>query len=269
MNDFGFLITAYQQTDLVEQNIQMIRHGYATLNDCHLVIVSTSEIDCGMKALEYRYPNVEVVEFKDAPGSSTCTWFERRPNPEVPYWSWRHEFLPARILYSMQIGIKRLYSKGIKKMLHLHSDSFWSCEYEQNLVNDINLLDRYIAIADLSLHEEDHAQCHRLVPEGLHWLPEGIMLHLEKCKAIDFGFGFNHIFDGQTDFYPTNFGMLERLTGSYFHYCLTGKNITTYEDHIDQTYFDSVYFRCKRTYHGDFGPIYGLVNLPGIQLDGK
>jgi len=69
MKDMAFVITAYKQKNLVEENILRIQNEYKTLNEAKIIIVTTSEVDVGFKALEQKYKNVIVIEYPDAPGS--------------------------------------------------------------------------------------------------------------------------------------------------------------------------------------------------------
>lgn len=263
---FGFLITAFKQVDKVKQGLDLIRHTYDIdyIRNAPIIIVSTSEEECGFTKLIPEYKNTCLIRLKDAPGSPNCNWFIRRNNPEVPYWSWRHEFLPARIIYSMQKGIIYADRIGITKLLHLHSDTFWRPDNLNALEKELQLLDNKYVITDLSLHEEDWTKKHKIVPPKLHWLPEGQLLNLPKCKEIGYGFAFNKIFDLDSSFKATNFGMIERLFGTYFHYCLTGIQINKWEQELSKEYFDGVEFRCERTYHGTFDHI---LNLSGNQPD--
>ena len=78
-NDIGFLITTYKQE--VESNIIRIRQKYQHLNKCKIIVVTTSEEDIGFKKLEQKYQDIFVIEFNNAPGSSTNTTFKFNPYP--------------------------------------------------------------------------------------------------------------------------------------------------------------------------------------------
>ena len=69
MEDFCFIITAYKQLRLTEQNVLNIRNNYNHLNSCPIIIVSTSEEDIGFDSISEKHDNIYVIKFFDAPGS--------------------------------------------------------------------------------------------------------------------------------------------------------------------------------------------------------
>jgi hypothetical protein len=265
--NFAFIITAYLQLALVEQNIQRIRNEYKFLNNSPIVVVSTAEQDPGFAQLYEKYEEVYVIRYPDAPGSTGST-FKSRPNPAGNYISWRHEFLPARILLSLQKGVEFCRDViGVDKVLHIHSDTHWKASKEQNLVEDISILDKAMIIADTSEAEESSSQLSKILPPMMHLHPEGLMLNLSKCSDNGYAFTFDKIFDQKSGFESHNFGSLEALLAQYAIYCLSGKNITKYDDVLPDEYFQNIYFRCCRPYHCETE--YGLINLSGTQEDGK
>jgi hypothetical protein len=262
----GIIITAYKQKDLVEQNIIRIRKRYRLLDTLPIIVVSTSEENIGFEELQNSYDDIHFLEFPNAPGSSNCNWWKSRPNPSG-YLNWRHQFLPPRILLSMQKGIQYAYDIGLKKILHLHSDTYFKEENEVNLIKFFNMLDQCMMICDTSSEDEGAAQEVKILPKMLHIHPEGLFLNLEKCKSIGYGFEFFKIFDPNSGFISHNYGSLEALIGQFCIWCLSHKNILKYEDEIPKEYFENVYFVCNRSYYE--ATQYGLVNIRGQQPDGK
>jgi hypothetical protein len=263
MNDFAFIVTAYKQIDLVKQNIERIRFKYqSSLKDSPIIVVSTSETPVGFEELDKQYKNINFIPYPNAPGSIDHKGMPSPDNSKAGgYVSWRHEFLPRRILFSIQLAMQVSDFIGVKKIIHLHSDTYIHENYEYKLLNHIKLLDDYMVLADLALDEEASSP----LPPLMHWQPEGLMLNLEKCKKCGYGFRFNTLYKGKSWFQTHNWGSLEAILAQAAVKALTGKDILSKNDVIPQEYYDNVYFKDKRTHHGMFPT--GLVNIPGGQPD--
>ncbi len=268
MKDFAYLITAYRQKDLTEENIKRIRNEYKTsLKDSPIVIVTTSEDDKeNFGELQEKYPDVYVLHFPNAPGSEGADWFHSKENPAGQYISWRHEFLPPRILISLQKAMCFANDMECIKAIHLHSDSYIPASYEEQLIKDIYLLDTVMIIADVSEDDEASAAANKVIPPMMHLHIEGLMLNLTKCLECGYGFTFSNIFDKNSGFQSHNYGSIEALLAQYAIYCLSGVGINKFDQELPKEYFQNVYFRMCRQYHGCWDQI---VNLHGKQPDAK
>lgn len=268
-NKFCYIITAFEQINLVEENIKRIRTQYKILNNNDIVIVSTSDRDVGFERLENEYSNVHFIDFPNAPGNKNSS-IRNRNNPCGNYISWRHEFLPMRILLSFQKGIQYSWDIGFNKILHLHSDTYFKPEAENKLISYINQLDYCLMVADTSIEEELNAKILKTLPPTLHLHPEGLLLNLDGCYKCGYGFTFGNIFRKDSNFISHNYSCIAALLSQYLIYCLTGKNITKYDDQLPNEYHKNVYLRENRPYHsGSNGFLSGLVNLSGEQSDGR
>lgn len=285
--DFGFLITAYKQIGLVEQNILRIRDDYKHLNKSPIIIVTTCEYDIGFIELEYKYNDVYVIEYPNAPNpnnkisksNTTLTskdkfieskapvfdWADRGENDGfVPGTRWRYEYIAARILLSMRLGFIKSFDLGIKTLLHLHSDSWWETSHEENLIRDIEKVrgENLLFYGDISEALDNG----RWEP-GFLFCPEGIIFNLDVCKRIGYGFNFDEIYfnndntngilNNNKQFFCSDFSSTEPLLSEFALWKLTGKNYYEY-DIIPNEYYNKVKVRMRRPFHGNFSS--GLCN---------
>ena len=118
----AIIITAYQQVELVERNLKRIRYEYPEeICNSPVIIVTTSEISL-FDHLVNIYSNTYVINFKNAPGNaSQIEHFQSRKNPAGDYLNWRQEFLPPRILISIQNGLEKAIELQCEFAFHLHS----------------------------------------------------------------------------------------------------------------------------------------------------
>lgn len=272
---FGILITAYQQVDFAEQQINYIRNQYKVLNDIPIIIVTTSEIDVGFKKLE-KYKKVYVVELKNAPGSEGSK-FVTKSNPpcaDPPGGYWRYCYLAARILYAMQHGFWTARTLEITELVHLHTDTYWEADKEMNLVNDlINVRDeKLLFIGDVPTPVE----VHKKLPPEISFCPEGMVFNLKECYQYRYGFTFDDIYKTQNSqdklvngkqFYCTDYMSFETLSGQYAIWCLAKQNIFGPDSKVPQIFRDKVKTRLLRTHHGKFES--GLINIETHQPKGN
>lgn len=287
-DDFAFLITAYKQVDLVEQNILRIRNEYKTLNNCFVIIVSTSEVDVGFAKLADKHRNLVIIEYPNAPSpsnkfvtkSNTTLTSEKKfsgskapifDNPDifVPGGRWRYEYIAARILMSMKAGFLIADSGGINTILHLHSDSWWKSDYEDNLINDIEKVrnENLLFYGDVSEPLDNG----RWKP-GFLFCPEGIVFNIDECRRFGYGFDFNEIYydnenengilNNKDQFFCSDFSSTEPLLSEFALWKLTGKNYYEF-DVIPKVYYDKVKVRLRRQHHGEFSS--GLCNKETTQ----
>jgi len=251
LNDIGFLITCYRQLEYTCMNINQIR-SLKNFKYSPIFVVSTCE-DPGFRVLEKSFKNVHVIEYRNAPNEDN--WFFL---PTIQD-SWRNRFLPPRILFSIQNGIRLSFCHGINRLIHLHSDTYWEIEKENSLIDIFEELTDYSIIGDLSCNEENT----NTTPKGVCLHPEGLFFNLERCFKHGYGFHFWKIFKEELGFKTHNYGAIEPLLGQSLHWFLTDKNILTKDDKIEELYTKELKIIMKRDYHGIFD--HGLVNLPGKQ----
>ncbi len=270
MQDFCFLITAYDQVDLVIKNIKRIRSEYPIqLATTKIIVVSTHEEDLfSDKILD---DQTLFIHFKDAPGNKLSREFNSKENPAGKYLNWRQEYLPPRILLSIEKGLMLAYDLGIKSALHLHSDTYWEPQKISNLLTEQKEISKYLFIGDLSFPNEYSSFRLKVIPFLLHFQPEGLHFNIQKSKETGF-LNFSEIWSYKSMFQSHNFGSIEALIGQYAHFCLCQSNITSYSQSLKLEYINNINFRTIRMYHGKFR--YGLVNLaeediPSISLKEK
>ena len=257
MEDFCFIITAYKQLRLTEQNVLNIRNNYNHLNSCPIIIVSTSEEDIGFDSISEKHDNIYVIKFFDAPGSLKNSWYNFKPHE---YNCWRGNFLPPRILMSIEKALVLARSLGMKKALHLHSDTMWDANREDFLLEAIEKLDNYTLMGDA--HSRDDG-------DPLYVHPEGLFFNIEKCYDCGYGFTFSSIFKDDSAFKIDNYHGTEASVALYLAWCLTGKNIyiTKKNKHlIPDEYKKEFSINLYRGWHGAFP--HGMINLPQEQPDG-
>lgn len=252
-NDFGILITAYENVEQVLENIKHIRKNFTYINKCSIVVISTTE----KEEIKQKFVNLLYTEglqplivkvLYNVPGNPGVKW--ERPDFETAI-NWRHRYLGGRIFKSISHGFNLLYDMDIEVGLHLHSDTFLKQSYEQTLLEEMeNVQDGYLGYWDLCIEDTG---------TGVHVHPEGILWHLPGCKEC----GIIDIFScfDNSDFKCWNFGSIEALIGSWCNYRLCNKNIGIDDRGCSQFYADFK-VRCKRPYHGDFEHI---INLTGTQ----
>ncbi len=259
-SDLAFVITAYQQVNLVLRNIKRIREEYPdNFNNCPIIIVSTSETDFFTPYINL-YKNVFFIHFDNAPGNDSYVGsYESRILFKNKEPNWRYEFLPPRILISIQKGLEFATGLTCKYALHLHSDTFWHPKKIINLYRELIILENYLFIGDLSAPNEISSCKNQVLPPKMHFQPEGLLFNLEKSNEIGFS-KFENIWS-DNNFMSHNFGSIEALISQYSIYCLTEKLniVNSYNDKIPSIYFNVIKIRTIRTYHGKFNS--GLVNL--------
>ena len=121
--DFGIIITAYKQIKLCQETIINFRNNFKVLNQNPIIVVSTSEVDCGFKEFEKSFPNVYVIRFYKA------NPIERVFHDDL--------WLVRRILTSIRLGFLKLDKLNVKYALHLHSDTSWNASKENVLLSYI------------------------------------------------------------------------------------------------------------------------------------
>lgn len=256
VDNFGFLITSYEQLDDTRSNIIRIRDRYKIFNKCPIVVVTSTRNKVDFKSLENLRDNIEVVEFPEAPWPGNNHWYHDQDKVKHQHYiSIGHQFLPPCLFMSMELGLHAIYKK-VKYCLHIHGDTYWREEQEQNLELYAEMLANYTVLIDTSTAEE---ATHDL-PKNMSWHPEGMFLNLDRCYDIGFGFKFSDIFRDSCDFHSKNYGSPEGLFGQWMEYCLTGKSLNNHEDKLSDKFIKEVYIICDRMYHGHFP--YGLTNLP-------
>ena len=235
LSNIGFLITAYKQKDLVIENIKRIQ-SYKLFDKPKIIVVSTSEVDLGFKEIE-QYENVHFIDFKDAPKMSSRA---------------TKEFV-QRILFSIRLGLIKAKELNIEKILHLHSDTYWDPEKENNLYNIFLHLSNYMLICDICIGEDAS------VANGkkIHIHPEGLFFNIKECYKYGYGFNFDKIWC--SEFNCENMASPEGLLGFYAIYCLSNKVIMDFNTEIPQIYYDKIKFLMLRDYHGIFD--HGLCNI--------
>lgn len=256
MNKLAVVITAYKQWENCIRQIKSIPNGIP------IIIVSTAE-DCSIfydnMGDYFTDSNVFFIPLEDSPGNPKCNWWISPPRREL-YPSFRAEFLPPRILYSMEFGFKKAIEIGCEFALHIHSDIF----------KDYTLIDQEIertkdkvALIDCNSHEELEPKRGSYIGCGTHWMPENQLINLKKAQEIGY-INLSKIYDKNTNFRYHDPSCIEGLFGLWAYYCLTGKNAITPKEILDPIFYDQFQVRCIRNHHGDF-PEVGLKCLFGEQ----
>lgn len=258
------IITTYQQLKLTKDNILNFRNKFTGyFSTCPIVVITTSEDDIGFKKLEQEFENVYVIEFNDAPGSSTCNWYDFDPY-NGKYRSWIHRFIVPRIFMSIEKGLKKALELNYTKVLHLHSDTFWQVSYESKLNKLFEELDNYMIMGDISISDDKAGP----TPDGIHFHPEGLFFNLAKCiENSNYGLSYSTIFTHDSEFKSHNYCSPEALIGQYAAWCIDKVNIMDKSQCLSNNYWKNVKILLKRDYHGEFE--HGLVNLKGKQPRGK
>jgi len=243
MNKYGILITAYKQVDLTRKCIENFNR-FANANNFIFVIVSTSEIAASFKEIGDDYKNAYAIEWFDAPRytSNFCK--------------------VKRILLSIRMGLLMFEELGVDKVLHLHSDTYWQTEKENELMNLFSELSNYMIIGDIDVSGEKNDN----LPKGLHFHPEGLMLNLNECKKYGYGFNFEKAFlplRKYCKFQTHNENSIEAMLGQLAAFSLTNENFLDNSKPLPQIYHDKVKINLYRDYHGVFEN--GLVNVKTVQ----
>jgi hypothetical protein len=255
---FCFVITAYQQVELVKRNVTRIRREYPELIcNAQIIVVSTSQEDMFSSVLS-GYKDVHFIHFNNSPGSEKAD-FQSRKNSNNSFLNWRHEFLPPRIMISIQKGLEKALSLGMDSALHLHSDTYWEPKKINGLLDEIQEINEILFKGDLSYPNEIASQRKKITPKGIHFQPEGLLFNINFCKEYGF-MNFENIWKDR-NFKSHNFGSIEALIGQWAIYCLSNhkKNILNFSDVIPCIYKKLVKVRTVRGYHGKFKS--GLINL--------
>lgn len=263
-NEFGILITAFENVSQVLENVRYIRKNFKEINKCQIVVISTTD----KEEVKNRFTNLLYTEglqpiivkvLDNVPGNAGIKW----KNREQSYISWRHEFIGPRVLRSMQEGFYLLLDAGVNYALHLHSDTTWKAEQEELLLKEINEVKNIYGIVDLC--EEDNLD---VLPIGFHWHPEGMVLNIKALdifRALDWSKAFekeDYSKSGYEEFSSHNYGSPEANLAQWVHYKMFGRCINHNRDLPDPRFYQRFRFRMTRPYHGDFEHI---VNLEGVQ----
>jgi hypothetical protein len=235
LSNIGFIITAYKQKELVIENIKRIK-SYKLFDNPKIIVVSTSEVDIGFEEIE-QYENVYFINFKDAPQMTSRA---------------AKEFV-QRIFFSIRLGLIKAKELNIEKVLHLHSDTYWDAEKENNLYNIFLDLNDYMVMCDICSSEDMYVG----MGKKIHIHPEGIFLNIQECYKYGYGFNFDKIWN--SNFNSINMASPEELLGTYAIYCLSNEVITNFNTEIPQIYYDKIKFLMTREYHGIFDS--GLCNI--------
>lgn len=255
---FCFIITAYQQVELVERNVIRIRMEYPeVIRNAQIIVVSTSEEDIFSNTLS-KYNGVHFIHFDDSPGNDK-TAFTSRKNGDNIYLNWRQEFLPPRIMISMQRGLEKALSLGMNSALHLHSDTYWDPQKINVLLKEIDGINKILFKGDLSYPNESSSQSKKIIPKGIHFQPEGLLINVNLSNECGFMY-FENIWKDK-NFRSHNFGSIEALIGQWAIYCISNreKNVHNFRDKIPDLYRKLIKVRTIRAYHGKFKS--GLINL--------
>lgn len=251
--NFGILITAYNNWQQTLDNIRHIR-SIPQLEKIPICVVSTAYEDNIVNAFncfQYRL-NIQPIITKvllDAPGNPISVW----EPPKQDYISWRHKWLPPRILKSLDIGFFLLNNIGLETILHIHADSFIQKDYVPQLIEEANqVFESFGGIWDLCMEDN-------LGPKNSHPHPEGILFDIDFLKNSNI-LPFSNCYT-DSDFIHWNWGSPESLIANWIHYKLTGR-VLKQDSETSEVYNDTFRVRCKRDYHGTFDH---LINLPGVQ----
>jgi hypothetical protein len=200
--------------------------------------------------LERRY-GISYQYLKETPGNPGGV----RVNP---YRIVGTNYLPPRIFYSLDKGLEYIIKEGYKYALHLHRDSI--------ILNESFILERleelrtgkYFFAGDLAYDEEFESAKNQILPPGFHFNPENLMFDLSGQLI-----GFEKFFEmfEDRDFHSHNWGAIESLIGNWFHYCLSLRSVTKYNDSIYPLYKKLILVREARGHHGYYKNC-GLLNLP-------
>lgn len=251
--ELGFLITAYNNWQQTLDNIRHIR-SIPKFENSTICVVSTAyeenivnAFNCFTYRLKIQPTIVKVIE--DAPGNPKSTWGP----PNQQYISWRHKWLPPRILKSLDVGFELLRNVGVDTCLHLHSDSFIQRDYVPQLIEEANqVYESYGAIWDLCMED-----C--LGPFNSHPHPESILADIHFFNHMGI-LPFSNCYT-DSNFVHWNWASTESLVANWIHYKITGKYLK--QDSISDPKYNTMFrVRCKRDYHGTFDH---LINLPGTQ----
>lgn len=255
----AFLITSYKQVELVVRNIRRIRTEYpADLARAPIIVVSTSEEPVFEERLRDQ-SNVHFVPFRDAPGAKGAR-LQLPPERMSRHDGWRAQYLPARILLSIQRGLKVAAGLDCRTCLHLHSDTYWLPAKADRLLFEMELLEHKLFIGDVSYpNEKSFAQTFGAPRPRIHFQPEGLHFNLRWCQRVGFGFNFEKIWEADSAFRSHDFGAIEALIGQFAVFCLTGANCLPNDTEARNTADDAIHVRTTRVYHGVFRS--GLVNL--------
>lgn len=243
--NFGFLITAYQTVDLVEENLKRIRGEYTILNNCPIVIVSTSEEDVGFSSLVEKYKNVYFINFSNAP-----------PITIDSYRGFRHVQigLGMRIFGSMELGMKKLIELDCDTIIHFHGDTYWVSEKENYLHQYAKELYESNALLSGDLCEEDGDG---RLPNHTRFHPEALLINLKNAETTGY-INLSEIFKDD-NFVSDHWGCIEGLIAQFARYKLDGGTIF-HDTKLPQIYYRNLLSRNIRPYHGHFDD--GLVNIP-------
>jgi hypothetical protein len=251
----------FEQVELVKQNINNIR-SFKYLKDSFILVASTSPKQGFLENFSDIYDNYNQISFVQMTwmdGNNDPRMYASNPNQRV---SWRQEFLPKRILISMDKCLDLLYTIKSDVVLHLHSDSFWKPTAELQLLKETDWLmnNNGLFVGDLSDEGEDYATKTKTLRQGLHYQPEALLINLRERERL--GYKFSKVYDPEGGFQPHNHTCIEAIFGELACFCLNGTNILSYNDIPPPEYYAKVKPRCQRGYHGDWNH---LINLPGMQ----
>jgi hypothetical protein len=245
----SILITAYKHPDLVENNIRRIRDTYTLLNNCPIVVVTTSEEDVGFYNMVKKYKDVHLIEFKDAPPYEPI-WYGT--SDQIAGWNYGIS-LSKRIFLSIEKGLNLIDELNSDVCLHLHSDSFWETGKEKILYNLMKeVYDKKLLFSgDLCIDDLNSS-----ITKNTLFQPEGLIINVETAKKYNFN-RLSRIWEG--DFNSNNWGSIEMLIGQFAEFCLSGILICDKNTKHSEIYEEKVKIRLTRTYHGFFEN--GLVNI--------
>lgn len=258
MEEIGIVMTCYENTKQVLDNIRHIRN-FKELKDSPICVVSTTDKD----NIEKEFVNLSYAElvqpliiniWKTAPGNKDGIKISKIENLNTI--SWRHKFLPSRILLSMERGINLLRNYKVKYVLHIHSDTF--IKNSQWIIEETRWLSRgVLGFGDLCLEDNgDYA------PYGVHFHPESLTFNIDECSKLGILEFSNIFYDFTHQFKHYNFFSIESLMGCWINYCISKNCIMGPQDNCSSEFYDKFWVRCKRPYHGDFEHI---LNLEGVQ----
>lgn len=255
MNGFGVLITAYENHKQVLDNIRHIR-SFKELKDIQICVVSTTE-NPQIKEAFYNLVYAEnvqpltVIVWDTAPGNKSGIYLDKIEKLDY-FQSWRHKYLPARILLSIEKGLISLNNSGCNVGLHLHSDTFLNSI--QWIKERLDGLKNLVAYWDLCL--EDNGI---YAPEGVHIHPEGILINITNAISSNFIY-FSEIYESEFTHY--NYGSIESLIGCWANYCIDGNPIMGPENKLGSNFNKLFKPILKRDYHGNW---FHYRNLEGVQ----
>lgn len=259
--NFAFLITMFEQSELVRQNIANLRK-FSHLGNSLILVVSTSPKEGFLKQFDDLYKNDNNLAFLQ------MNWMYGNDDPRMYSMNreeriaWRQEFLPKRILTTMDKCLDLLHCIKFDVVMHIHSDSFLKPSAESVFLSEIDWLMRNDGLfaADLSDEGEDFSYKTKSLQPCLHWQPEAMCINLNERERL--GYKFSKVYDETSGFIPHNYMSIEAIFGELACYCLNGKNILTYEDIPPDEYCKKVLVRGQRSYHGEY---FHLTNFPGMQ----